>query len=65
MPSTAPVTIPALQQMKRDGTKIVGVVAWDYQMAQIADRAGVDVVVVGDSVVDAINYLRPKPICSK
>ena len=44
------VTLPALQQMKRDGRKIVGVVAYDYQMAQIVDRAGVDIVSVGDSV---------------
>ena len=46
----APVTIPALQQMKREGRKIVGVVAWDYQMAQVVDRAGVDLVSVGDTV---------------
>ncbi|HTP84000.1 MAG TPA: 3-methyl-2-oxobutanoate hydroxymethyltransferase, partial [Alphaproteobacteria bacterium] len=44
------VTLPALQQMKRDGHKIVGVVAWDYQVAQIVDRAGVEIVSVGDSV---------------
>lgn len=44
------ITIPALQQMKREGLKIVGVVAYDYQMAQIVDRAGVDIVSVGDSV---------------
>jgi len=44
------VTIPALQAMKATGRKIVGVVAWDYQMARIADRAGVDLVSVGDSV---------------
>jgi 3-methyl-2-oxobutanoate hydroxymethyltransferase len=44
------LTISALQQMKRDGRKIVGVVAWDFQIAQIADRAGVDLVSVGDSV---------------
>src|ERR1700716_2329594 len=44
------VTIPALQQMKREGKKSVGVVAWDYQIARIADRAGVDFVSVGDSV---------------
>jgi 3-methyl-2-oxobutanoate hydroxymethyltransferase len=44
------VTIPALSQMKRAGQKSVGVVAWDYQIARIADRAGVDVVSVGDSV---------------
>src|SRR5436309_9407408 len=36
--------------MKRDGRKIVGVVAWDFQMAQIADRVAVDILSVGDSV---------------
>src|ERR1700721_3348846 len=46
----AKVTIPALQQMKRDGKKIAGVVAWDYPLARIADRAGVDFISVGDSV---------------
>src|SRR5512140_1026392 len=44
------ITLPALQQMKRDGRKIVGVVAYDYQMAQIVDRVGVEIVSVGDSV---------------
>jgi 3-methyl-2-oxobutanoate hydroxymethyltransferase len=44
------MTIGALQQMKRDGKKSIGVVAWDYQIARIADRAGVDFVSVGDSV---------------
>lgn len=46
----AKMTIPALTQMKREGRKSVGVVAWDYQIARIADRAGVDFVSVGDSV---------------
>lgn len=46
----SPVTIPVLQQMKREGRKIVGVVAWDYQIAQIVDRVGVEIVSVGDSV---------------
>jgi len=44
------VTIASLQQMKRDGRKIVGAVVYDYQMARIVDRAGVDIVSVGDSV---------------
>jgi 3-methyl-2-oxobutanoate hydroxymethyltransferase len=44
------VTVAALQAMKRDGRKIVGVVAWDTPTAQILDRAGVDIVSVGDSV---------------
>ena len=56
-----PVTVPALQQMKRDGRKIVGVVAWDCQMAQIVDRAGVDIVSVGDTV--GINlWGHPNPL---
>src|SRR6266849_6983318 len=50
MQSSATVTILALQQMKRAGQKIVGVVAWDFQIAQIVDRAGVDIVSVGDTV---------------
>ena len=49
-PETTPVTLADLQQMKTAGRKIVGVVAWDYQMAQIVDRAGVDLVSVGDTV---------------
>src|SRR5580692_12540550 len=44
------VTIAALQRMKRDRQKSVGVVAWDFQLARIADRAGFDFVSVGDSV---------------
>src|ERR1700752_425843 len=44
------VTIAQLQQMKRDGRKIAGVVAWDTPMARIADQVGVDLVSVGDSV---------------
>lgn len=59
--TTSPVTVPALQQMKRDGRKIVGVVAWDWQMAQIVDRAGVDIVSVGDTV--GINlWGQPNPL---
>jgi 3-methyl-2-oxobutanoate hydroxymethyltransferase len=49
-PENAALTIPALQLMKADGRKIVGVVVWDYQLAQIVDRAGVDIVSVGDTV---------------
>ena len=55
------VTIESLQQMKRDGAKSVGVVAWDTQLAQIADRAGVDFVSVGDSI--GVNlYGRADPL---
>ncbi len=36
--------------MKRDGEKIAAAVVYDFPMARIADRAGVDIVSVGDSV---------------
>lgn len=45
-----PINLATLQRMKIEGRKIAGVVAWDYQMAQIVDRAGVDLVSVGDTV---------------
>jgi 3-methyl-2-oxobutanoate hydroxymethyltransferase len=50
MASDNPITIPALQQMKREGKKSAGFVLWDYQTALIAERAGADFVVIGDSV---------------
>ena len=55
------VSIPQLHRMKQDGRKIVGVVAWDYQMACIVDRAGVEIISVGDSV--GINlWGQPNPL---
>jgi 3-methyl-2-oxobutanoate hydroxymethyltransferase len=53
------VAISDLLAMKREGRKIVGVVAWDYPIAQIADRAGVDIVSVGDSV--GVNLWGQRP----
>ena len=47
---TGKVSLRDLQQAKEQGRKIVGVVAWDYQIARIVDRAGVDLVSVGDTV---------------
>ena len=44
------VSVAALQAMKRDGRKIVGVVAWDVHIATLLDRAGVDIVSVGDTI---------------
>ena len=44
------VTVPALQQMKRERHRIAAAVAYDYQMAQILDRVGVDLISIGDSV---------------
>jgi 3-methyl-2-oxobutanoate hydroxymethyltransferase len=42
--------LASLREMKRARNKIVGVVVWDFQMAQIVERAGVEIVSAGDSV---------------
>jgi 3-methyl-2-oxobutanoate hydroxymethyltransferase len=46
----ARVTAPALAAMARDGTKIAMLTAYDASFAALADRAGVDVLLVGDSL---------------
>lgn len=44
------VTLPWLQSRKHAGAAIVAVTAYDYPTARLADEAGVDVVLVGDSL---------------
>jgi 3-methyl-2-oxobutanoate hydroxymethyltransferase len=44
-----PVTLPRLAELKRAGERIVMVTAYDYPSAQVAEEAGVDVVLVGDT----------------
>lgn len=44
------VTLLDLQQKKRQGTPIVMVTAYDYPSAKLADEAGVDMILVGDSL---------------
>jgi 3-methyl-2-oxobutanoate hydroxymethyltransferase len=44
------VTISDLQMMKREGKKITMLSIYDYPMALIADRAGIDTILVGDSL---------------
>ena len=44
-----PVTLPRLAEMKRLGEPIVMVTAYDHPSAQVAEAAGVDMVLVGDS----------------
>ncbi len=49
MTDRKPVNLPRLAEMKRAGDPIVMVTAYDYPSAQIAEEAGVDVVLVGDT----------------
>jgi 3-methyl-2-oxobutanoate hydroxymethyltransferase len=45
----ARVTLPRLAEMKQNGEPIVMVTAYDFPSAQVAEAAGVDVVLVGDT----------------
>jgi len=47
------MTVPAIQARKR-GTKLTMVTAYDAPTAHIADRAGVDIILVGDSVANNV-----------
>ena len=46
----ARVTTPALARMKRAGEKIVMLTAYDFPFAHHFDRAGIDILLVGDSL---------------
>jgi len=46
----AKITIHKLQKMKKDGEKISMTTAYDYPTAYFADKAGIEVVLVGDSL---------------
>jgi 3-methyl-2-oxobutanoate hydroxymethyltransferase len=48
-PERKPVTLPRLAEMKRAGEPIVMVTAYDYPSARVAEEAGVDLVLVGDT----------------
>jgi len=44
------VTMPALTEMKRQGKPISALTAYDYPSARLVDEAGIDLLLVGDSL---------------
>jgi 3-methyl-2-oxobutanoate hydroxymethyltransferase len=47
---TTKITMPALQEMKRQGKPISALTAYDYPTSRLADEAGIDMILVGDSL---------------
>lgn len=57
------VSIPELQRMKEEGRKITMLTAYDYPLALFMDRAGVDTILVGDSVAMVVlGYENTLPV---
>jgi|SRR5579871_3283066 len=57
------MTVPRFLQRKKLGQKIVMVTAYDYPSALLAERAGVDSILVGDSVgTTALGYDTTLPV---
>lgn len=44
------VTVPGVIGMKRKGKRIAALTSYDYPTARVADEAGVDIILVGDSL---------------
>ena len=58
-----PMTLPRLAEKKRLAEPIVMVTAYDYPSAQVAQAAGVDVVLVGDSgAMTVLGYPSTVPV---
>ncbi|HEX7130768.1 MAG TPA: 3-methyl-2-oxobutanoate hydroxymethyltransferase [Rhodanobacteraceae bacterium] len=49
-PERSPVTVPALARMRDEGRPIVALTAYESSLAAVLDAAGVDLVLVGDSL---------------
>jgi 3-methyl-2-oxobutanoate hydroxymethyltransferase len=47
---TGKVTVPEIRTMKERGEKITALTAYDFSFARVLDEAGVDILLVGDSV---------------
>jgi 3-methyl-2-oxobutanoate hydroxymethyltransferase len=60
------MTLPRLAEKKRLGEPIVMVTAYDYPSAQVAEAAGVDMVLVGDSgAMTVLGYPSTVPVSTE
>jgi 3-methyl-2-oxobutanoate hydroxymethyltransferase len=61
-----PMTLPRLAEKKRLGEPIVMITAYDYPSAQVAEEAGVDIVLVGDSgAMTVLGYPSTVPVSTE
>jgi 3-methyl-2-oxobutanoate hydroxymethyltransferase len=56
-----PVTVPSVRALKTQGVKITMLTAYDYPTASLLDEAGVDILLVGDSLATVL-YGEPNTL---
>lgn len=57
------ITIQQLTQFKQSKKSIIALTAWDYSLAQVLDAAGVDIILVGDSLaMVGLGYSSTLPV---
>lgn len=57
------LTVPDILQMKKEGKKITKINLHDYPTAVLADRAGIDIVMIGDSIgMVVLGYQNTIPV---
>ena len=57
------VTLQQLTQWKQTGRSIISLTAWDYSLARVLDEAGVDIILVGDSLaMVGLGYANTLPV---
>ncbi|HEX3986568.1 MAG TPA: 3-methyl-2-oxobutanoate hydroxymethyltransferase [Acidobacteriaceae bacterium] len=58
-----PVTFQTLQQKKQTGRPITALTAYDYATARLVDEAGIDLILVGDSLAQVVlGYENTLPV---
>ena len=61
--TTNKITVSSLQSKKERGQKICMLTAYDYPTAALQDEAGLDVILVGDSVgTNVLGYRGPQQV---
>jgi 3-methyl-2-oxobutanoate hydroxymethyltransferase len=61
--ATASMTFQTLQEKKQTGTPITALTAYDYATARLVDEAGIDLILVGDSLAQVVlGYENTLPV---